>query len=157
MIDKAIVKRLVQEKLDDKMFLVEITVNERNVINIFVDSYDGLTIEQCINISRHVEHSFDREEEDFELQVSSPGLSEKFKVKEQFIKYVGRAIDVVTVFDTELEGVILSATEEGIILETSSREILEGHKKKQLVVKQHHLKYDEIKSAKAVISFKIKD
>jgi ribosome maturation factor RimP len=92
MIDKAIVKRLVQEKLDDKMFLVEITVNERNVINIFVDSYDGLTIEQCINISRHVEHSFDREEEDFELQVSSPGLSEKFKVKEQFIKYVGRAI-----------------------------------------------------------------
>jgi ribosome maturation factor RimP len=157
MIDKAIVKRLVQEKLDDKMFLVEITVNERNVINIFVDSYDGLTIEQCINISRHVEHSFDREEEDFELQVSSPGLSEKFKVKEQFIKYVGRAIDVVTVFDTELEGVILSATEEGIILETSSREILEGHKKKQLVVKQHNLKYDEIKSAKAVISFKIKD
>jgi ribosome maturation factor RimP len=154
MIDKEIVKRLVREKLDDKMFLVEVTVNERNVINIFVDSYEGLTIEQCVNISRHIEHSFDREEEDFELQVSSPGLSEKFKVKEQFIKYVGRAIDLVTVSDTELEGVILSATDEGIILETSSRELVEGHKKKQLVVKQHHLKYDEIKSAKAVISFK---
>ena len=145
---------MVREKLDDKMFLVEVTVNERNVINIFVDSYEGLTIEQCVNISRHIEHSFDREEEDFELQVSSPGLSEKFKVKEQFIKYVGRAIDMVTVSDTELEGVILSATDEGIILETSSRELVEGHKKKQLVVKQHHLKYDEIKSAKAVISFK---
>jgi len=154
MIDKEIVKRLVREKLDDKMFLVEVTVNERNVINIFVDSYEGLTIEQCVNISRHIEHSFDREDEDFELQVSSPGLSEKFKVKEQFIKYVGRAIDMVTVSDTELEGVILSATDEGIILETSSRELVEGHKKKQLVVKQHHLKYDEIKSAKAVISFK---
>ena len=145
---------MVREKLDDKMFLVEVTVNERNVINIFVDSYEGLTIEQCVNISRHIEHSFDREDEDFELQVSSPGLSEKFKVKEQFIKYVGRAIDMVTVSDTELEGVILSATDEGIILETSSRELVEGHKKKQLVVKQHHLKYDEIKSAKAVISFK---
>ena len=154
MIDKEIVKRLVKEKLDDKMFLVEITVNERNVINIFVDSYDGLTIEQCVNISRHVEHSFDREEEDFELQVSSPGLSEKFKVKEQYIKYVGRAINVVTESDTELEGVILGATDEGIILETSSRELVDGHKKKQLVVKQHHLKYNEIKSAKAVISFK---
>ena len=145
---------MVKEKLDDKMFLVEITVNERNVINIFVDSYDGLTIEQCVNISRHVEHSFDREEEDFELQVSSPGLSEKFKVKEQYIKYVGRAINVVTETDTELEGVILGATDEGIILETSSRELVDGHKKKQLVVKQHHLKYNEIKSAKAVISFK---
>jgi len=154
MIDKEIVKRLVKEKLDNKMFLVDITVNERNVINIFVDSYDGLTIEQCVSISRHVEHSFDREEEDFELQVSSPGLSEKFKVKEQYIKYVGRSIDVVTESDTELEGVILGATDEGIILETSSRELVDGHKKKQLVVKQHHLKYDEIKSAKAVISFK---
>ena len=154
MIDKAIVKKLVEEMLDDKMFLVEITVSQRNVINVFVDSYDGLTIDQCISISRHVEHSFDREEEDFELQVSSPGLSEKFKVKEQFYKYIGREIEIVTVSDVELEGVIHSATDEGIILETSARELVEGQKKKQLVVKQHHLKYDEIKSAKAVISFK---
>ena len=140
--------------LDNKMFLVEINVSQRNVINVFVDSYDGLTIEQCISISRHVEHSFDREEEDFELQVSSPGLSEKFKVKEQFYKYIGREIEIVTISDVELEGVIQSATDEGIILETSVRELVEGQKKKQLVVKQHHLKYDEIKSAKAVISFK---
>lgn len=154
MIDKAIVKKLVEEMLDDKMFVVEITVNQRNVINVFVDSYDGLTIEQCISISRHVEHSFDREEEDFELQVSSPGLSEKFKVKEQYYKYTGREIEVVTVSDVEFEGVIQSATDKEIILETSARELVEGQKKKQLVVKQHHLKYDEIKSAKAVISFK---
>lgn len=154
MIDKEIVKKLVEEKLDDKMFIVEITVNERNIINVFVDSYDGLTIDQCVNISRHVEHSFDREEEDFELQVSSPGLSEKFKVKEQYYKYIGRTIDVDTISDLKLEGTILSATNEGIILETSDREVLEGHKRKQLVIKQHHLKYDEIKSAKAVISFK---
>ena len=84
MIGRETVKSLVEEKLDDKMFIVEITVNERNVINVFIDSFDGLTIDQCIAISRHVEHSFDREEEDFELQVSSPGLSEKFKVKEQY-------------------------------------------------------------------------
>ena len=154
MIDKAIVKKLVEEMLDDKMFLVEITVSQRNVINVFVDSYDGLTIEQCISISRHVEHSFDREEEDFELQVSSPGLSEKFKVKEQFYKYIGREIELVTVSDVELQGVIQSATDDEIILETSARELVEGQKKKQLVVKQYHLKYDEIKSAKAVISFK---
>jgi len=154
MIDSDLVKKLVEEKLDEKMFLVEITVNERNVINVFVDSYDGLTIDQCINISRHVEHSLDREEEDFELQVSSPGLSSKFKVKEQFYKYAGRSVEVVTNADVELEGIILSAAEEGIILETSARELVEGHKKKQLVVKQHQLKYNEIKSAKAVISFK---
>jgi ribosome maturation factor RimP len=154
MIDSDLVKKLVQEKLGDKMFLVEITVNERNVINIFVDSYDGLIIDQCINISRHVEHSLNRDEEDFELQVSSPGLSSKFKVKEQYYKYVGRPVEVITNENVELEGTILSAADEGIILETSASELVEGHKKKQLVVKQHHLKYDEIKSAKAVISFK---
>ena len=154
MIDKAIVQRLVVEKLENKMFLVDITVNERNVINIFIDSYDGLTIDQCVAVSRHVEHSLDREEEDFELQVSSPGLSEKFKVKEQYFKYVSRLVEVVTSDDLKLEGTILEADDEGITLETTAREIPEGHKKKQLVIKQHNFKYDEIKSAKAVISFK---
>lgn len=154
MIDKEIIKKLVEEKLDDKMFLVDILVSERNVIHVFVDSYDGLTIEQCVTISRHVEYSFDREEEDFELQVSSPGLSEKFKVKEQFYKYIDRAVEVVTKSDLKLEGTIKTATEQGIVLETAVREIVEGHKKKQLIVKLHELKYEEIKGAKAVISFK---
>lgn len=54
----------------------------------------------------------------------------------------------------KLEGVILEADNDKFVLETSALEKLEGKKKKQLVVKQHHLKYDEIKSAKAVISFK---
>ena len=154
MIDREIVKSLVEEMLDDKMFVVEITVNERNVINVFVDSFDGLTIDQCIAISRHVEHSFDREEEDFELQVSSPGLTESFKVKQQYIKYIGKPVEVKNLEGEKLEGIILEAGNDKFILETSSLERLEEKKKKQLVVKQHHLKYDEIKSAKAVISFK---
>ena len=154
MIRKEEVKRLVEEKLEDKMFLVDISVNERNVINVYVDSFNGLTIDQCINISRHVEHSFDRDEEDFELQVSSPGLSESFKVSEQFYKYEGRAIELVTVNNVKLEGKLLNVTDEGIELETSSREKVEGHKKKQLVVKKHQFKYEEIESTKAVISFK---
>lgn len=140
--------------LDDKMFVVEITVNERNVINVFVDSFEGLSIDQCIAISRHVEHSFDREEEDFELQVSSPGLTESFRVTQQYIKYIGRQVEVKDLDGEKLEGVILEADNDKFVLETSSLEKLEGQKKKQLVVKQHHLKYDEIKSAKAVISFK---
>lgn len=140
--------------LDDKMFVVEITVSERNAINVFVDSFDGLTIDQCIAISRHVEHSFDRDEEDFELQVSSPGLTESFRVTQQYIKYIGRQVEVKDLEGEKLEGVILEADNDKFVLETSALEKLEGKKKKQLVVKQHHLKYDEIKSAKAVISFK---
>jgi len=154
MINKAQIVSLVNERLEDKMFLVDITVNERNVIDVFIDSFDGLPISKCIDISRHVEHSLDREEEDFELHVSSPGLTHGFKVKEQYIKYTGRQIEVTTKEDKKLEGTLIEAGDIDFELETSTREKVEGHKKKQLIVRKHILKYDEIKSAKAVISFK---
>jgi ribosome maturation factor RimP len=154
MIDKERVKQLVEERLDERMFIVSISVSESNRIDIFIDGYDGLTIDQCVAVSRHVEHSFDREEEDFSLQVSSPGLSEKFRVKEQYFKYCGKAVEVCTENGEELSGTLKSADDTGCIIETSARELVEGSKKKQLVIKNHNLKYDEIKSAKAVISFK---
>jgi len=154
MIAKEIIEKLVEEKLDERMFIVEISVSSSNMIHIFVDSYDGMTIEQCIAISRNVEHNLDREEEDFALEVSSPGLTESFKVKEQYIKYTGKVIKVLTSEDEKLEGLLKSTSDEGIVMETSGKEKVEGQKKKQLVVKEYNLKYDDIKSAKAVISFK---
>ena len=154
MIEKAKIQGLVEEKLDESMFIVDVSVNERNVIHILIDSFNGLTIEQCVDISRHVEHNLDREEEDFELQVSSPGLTESFKVVKQYEKYKGRKIEVLTKEGSKLEGVLLETNSEGFVLETSVKEKLDGHKKKQLVVKKHLLEYDNIESAKAVISFK---
>ena len=154
MIDKAKVIELVEERLEDGMFLVEIAVSERNAINVFIDSFDGIKIAECIAVSRHVEHSFDRDEEDFELHVSSPGLNQGFKVKEQYIKYTNRKIEVTLEDDRKLEGKLIEVGETDFLLETSSREKVEGHKKKQLIVKKHLLKYDEIKSTKAAISFK---
>ncbi|HKI90306.1 MAG TPA: ribosome assembly cofactor RimP [Draconibacterium sp.] len=154
MIEKTTVLKLVKEKLKKSMFLVDVSVSKSNVIQVFVDSFEGLTIEKCIEISRHVEHSLDRGEEDFELQVSSPGLTESFKVKEQYIKYKDREVEVLITGDVSLTGIITGVNEEGITLETSKREKVEEHKKKQLIVKKHSLKFDEIKSAKAVISFK---
>ncbi len=154
MIAKAEIEKLVLEKLDEGMFVVEINVSTSNVIHIYVDAYEGMTIEKCIAISRHVEHSLDREEEDFALEVSSPGLTESFKVREQYVKYTGKEIEVITAEGTKLEGLLKETGEDGFVLETSKREKVDGHKKKQLVVKQHDFKFDEIKSAKAVISFK---
>lgn len=154
MIDKDLIEKLVKERLDEDQFIVAVSVTESNRIDIFIDGYSGLTIDQCVAVSRHVEHSLDREEEDFSLQVSSPGLSEKFRVKEQYFKYRGKSIEVVAGDGTEFEGMLISADDSGIVLETSAKEKPEGAKKKIVVVKKHHLKYDEIKSAKAVISFK---
>lgn len=154
MVSKKKVEELVKEKLGEKMFLVNISVSSSNNIHVYVDSFDGLTIDQCVAISRHVEHSLDRDEEDFELQVSSPGLTESFVVKEQYLKNIGREIEVVTTGEQNLKGELKEADEEKILLESRSREKVEGHKKKQLVVREHEIKYDEIKTAKVVISFK---
>jgi ribosome maturation factor RimP len=162
MIAKELVVKLVEERLgdlvaqdvDNEMFVVDVSVSANNDIVVHVDSMKGMTIEQCISVSRNVEHNLDREEEDFSLQVSSPGLNRPFKVLKQYEKYTGKEIEVLTEDETKLEGLLKSMNDEGIVLETSKREKVEGHKKKQLVVKEHNLKYDEIKSAKAVISFK---
>jgi ribosome maturation factor RimP len=154
MVAKEKVEKLVKERLDDEMFIVEIKVSSNNEIHVFVDSLSGMTIQQCINISRNVEHNLDRDEDDFSLQVSSPGLTKGFKVLQQYQKYTGKQVEVLTNEDLELEGLLKQSDEDGIVLETQNREKVEGHKKKQLVVKEYNLKYDEIKSAKAVISFK---
>jgi ribosome maturation factor RimP len=148
------IENLVLEKLEDRMFIVDVSVSKSNVIHIFVDGFDGITIDQCIAISRHVEHSLDRDTEDFELEVSSPGLTESFKVHQQYEKYTGKEITVETNEGLKLEGLLKASDSEGILMEVSVKEKPEGQKKKQLVVKQYNIKYDDIKSAKAVISFK---
>lgn len=154
MVDKEKVIKLVEEKLDEGMFLVDVLVSKTNIINVFVDSYDGITIEKCIEISRNVEHNLDRETEDFELQVSSPGLTEGFKVRQQYVKYKDREVEVETIEGDHLEGILKDVNDDEITLETSKREKVEGHKKKQLIVREHKFNYNEIKSAKAVITFK---
>ena len=154
MIDKKKVEKLVREKLEKNMFLVSVSVSKSNLINIFVDSFEGLTIDRCVEISRHVEHALDRDEEDFELHVSSPGLTESFVIKEQYLKNIGREIEIVKENGEKLTGELKDANDDEIKMETRRREKVEGHKKKQLIVKQHKIGYDEIKTAKVVISFK---
>ena len=154
MIAKSTIEELVKEKLNDELFIVDINVSTSNMIHVFVDGFNGISIEKCIEISRHVEHSLDRDKEDFGLEVSSPGLNHGFKVLEQYIKNIGRNIEVLTEDDKSLEGLLKAADEQGIVLETSNKEKVEGHKKKQPVIREYNMKYNEIKSAKAVISFK---
>lgn len=154
MADKAKIESLVLQELDDEMFLVDVSVSPSNVIQVYIDSFDGLTIDKCVAISRSIEQQLDRDAEDFELQVSSPGLSEPLKVIKQYVKNIGRDLEVLTSEGQILEGELHEADEEGILLKTAKREKVEGHKKKQLIVKEHQLKYGEINSAKVVVSFK---
>lgn len=153
MLDKIKIEEIVKEKLDNQTFLVDIRINKSNVIQVYVDSYEGLSINRCAEISRHLESRLDRDKEDFELQVFSPGLTESFKVREQFLKNIGREVEIITTNAVKLTGTLKKIETDFILLEVSTKEKVEGEKKK-LVTREHQIDFKDIKSAKVVISFK---
>lgn len=154
MVDKGLIESLVKEQLAEGMFLVAVTVSTANAIHVSVDSVDGITIDRCVEISRYLEQNLDREREDFELEVSSPGLSEPFRVWEQYLKNRGRQVEIVTTGGEKFTGLLKAVTRENLVIETSVKEKVEGKKRKELVIRERPMTYDDIVSAKVVVLFK---
>jgi ribosome maturation factor RimP len=153
MIAKDKIVEIVNGKLDENMFLVDVMVSPKNVIHVELDCIGGLTVNQCADVSKYIENHLDRETEDFELEVSSPGIDHYFKVNRQYQKNIGRDVTVTTIADEEYKGKLVEAGESGISLDIRVREKTE-HGKKQTVSKVLSLGYEEIKKAKVIISFK---
>lgn len=135
-------------------FIVDIQVKSGNVIHVFIDGDTGVNVDDCITLSRFLEKSLDREKEDFELNVSSPGAENPVKQLRQIKKAIGKEFKAIFNDGKEIKGVLTNVTDEDFILETSEKVKLEGKKSKQLVVSQHQLKLSEIKQLKRIISFK---
>ncbi len=152
MITKEVIQRLAEEKLTDTMFIVDITVGPGNAISVVIDSEHGLSIDKCIEMSRHIEHQFDREVEDFSLEVSSPGLTQPFKVLRQYHKNIGKEVEVVTSKGVKMTGILKSADENALCIETTSNVKIDG--KKTVETKTAEFSFQEIKSVKPVITFK---
>ncbi|MEX2484423.1 MAG: ribosome assembly cofactor RimP [Brumimicrobium sp.] len=143
------------EELDKGLFIVEIKISSSNVIQVEIDAEEGnVAIEDCVSVSRNIEHNLDREEQDFELQVSSAGLDKPFRVVKQYIKNIGQDVKVKLKEGGKLEGVLINADEEKFEVETTRKERLSGKKKKETVVEKHTFNYGDIKETKIVISFK---
>lgn len=153
MIDKNTITQLIEDKLTDDQFIVELEVSPSNQIMVTLDSENGITIDHCVQISRLVEGSLDREVEDFELQVSSAGLGQPFKIHRQFVKNIGNEVEVVLTSGEKLGGILKSVTDSGFELETSKKEKVEGHKKKQLVTAVQPIAMEEVKTVKNSIKF----
>ena len=154
MIDKNIIEKLVNEKIEGTdLFLVEVKIDTRNNIFVFVDSPIGLSIDQCVDISRHIENAFDREVDDFALEVSSPGIGQPLKVLQQYTKTIGRPVEVLFSNGKKITGILKDANTTGILVEFETKEKPEGAKRPQKVIKTQELGFDEIKSVKETIIF----
>jgi len=137
--ENRIVSLVEQHIKGTEIFLVEVRVKSGNTVRVHVDKPAGISIEECAEISRYLNRNLDREEEDFSLEVSSPGIGVPFKVKQQYEKNIGHEIDVVQTDGTRMEGTLESVTPEGISLTTGKGNMI--------------LSFGDIKSAKEIITF----
>lgn len=158
MISKKKVKQLIEERieeLDNGLFIVDLRISSNNQINVELDKYEGnVSVDDCIRVSRNVEHNLDREEADFELNVSSAGLDKGLRVFAQYKKNIGRDVKVKRKEGSKIEGTMIDATEEQIVVQNSRKERIEGKKKKQTIVEDHIIPMSNILETKIVISFK---
>ena len=152
MIDKNTVKSIVDEWLSDKeYFLVDIEVSPDDRIVVEIDHADGVWIEDCVDLSRYIEDHLSRDEEDYELEVGSAGLSSPFKVAMQYVKNIGTEVETLTKGGEKLKGTLKSADEDSFVITIETKEKPEGAKKKIVVEKDIDLKYTDVKYTKSII------
>ncbi|HRG00059.1 MAG TPA: ribosome assembly cofactor RimP [Bacteroidia bacterium] len=154
MIKKQTIVDLINEHFagTDK-FLVDVKVLAGNKIEVYIDAPQHIAIADCVALSRHIEGNLDREKEDFELQVSSPGATESFKVLHQYKKYIGTKVKVVTKEGVKHEGILKSADENEFVIEETRREKKPVGKGNHTVVENITLTYNQIKETKSVLPF----
>ena len=148
------VEKLVAEALveNERLFLIDLKFLPGNKIVVIVDGDDGVPLKECVRISRHVEHNLDRDEEDFSLEVSSPGATEPLVNQRQYRKHLGRILKVNTATE-KYEGTLAELSDDAITLAWKAREPKPIGKGKTTVAKEATIKFEDIKEAKVKIIF----
>lgn len=148
------VRELVEEKIADKpnLFIVDIKMHSNGKLVILVDGDNGIGIDDCVAISRHVGFHLEEEnviESAYTLEVSSPGLDVPLTSMRQYLKNVGRNVAIKMADGTKREGRLSSITEDAIVIE---EKIKEKGKRAELV--EAVIPIDKITETKVLISFK---
>ena len=154
MITKEQILEIIQNQVEeDGFFVVDVKVRAGNRILVCVDGAQGITIESIKKISRLIEGSFDREVEDFELEVSSPGIGQPFKVLQQYIKNRGKQVEVTVAANNVVQGVLEVVEPDFFTIKVEKMEKREGEKKKSLHVEMQTYNYKDVKSVIEIITF----
>ena len=155
MISKDTVKQIVESYITAKgYYLIDINVTKDNHISVEIDHFEGVSIDFCVELTREIESGIDRETEDYELQVSSAGLTEPFKVLKQYQKNTGNEVEVLTKEGKKITGVLTAADAEKITLQIEKQIKPEGAKRKVTLCEDLEIPYENIKTTKYIIRFK---
>lgn len=152
---KKTVEDLLQKALEERqdLFLIDFSMSNDNAIKIVIDGDKGVLVEDCMFISRAIEHNIDREEHDFSLEVLSSGATTPLVLPRQYSKHVGRNLEVKTNEGENFEGQLAEANAKGVVLKWKAREPKPVGKGKVTVTKEANIAFDDIKEAKVKIKF----
>ena len=154
MIEKKILTDLTEDFLKDSPnYLIDVMVGADNAITVEIDNDEGVDIDDCVALSRYLESHLDRDIEDFELTVTSAGLTSPLKTQRQYRKYEGKEMEVLSKQGQKMTGLLKSSNEEGFILTVSRKIKPEGAKRKTEVTEDIHFAYEEVKYTKYLIRF----
>ncbi len=155
MISKEAVIQIVSDYVaTSEYYLVDLNVSTDNRILVEIDAFDGVSLDYCIELSKHIESQFDREAEDFELEVSSAGLTEPFKVLKQYEKNIGNEVEVLSKNGIKISGELVEANETSFTIRIEKKVQPEGAKRKIIVNEDISFNYNDIKYTKYIIRFK---
>jgi len=155
MIDNEFIKQRVETFLEDSnCYLVNAEVKPGNQIIVEIDSNEAVSVDECIKLSRFIESELNRDEEDFELEVGSVGLTAPFKLLKQYQKNIGNEVEVLTKKGQKLYGILKDAIETHFILTVTKKIKPEGAKRKVETEEDLQFSYDEVKYTKYLIRFK---
>lgn len=155
MIDKNIVRRLVDEWLEGKeYFLVDIQISPDSKVVVEIDHADGVWIEDCVELSKFIEENLSRDEEDYELEVGSAGLGQPFKVPQQYINFIGKEVEVLNQDGSKVKGILKSVDGNKFIVSVNEKVHVEGKKRPVKMDVDHEYDMNEVKYTKYLISFK---
>ncbi|MGB8491370.1 MAG: ribosome assembly cofactor RimP [Bacteroidales bacterium] len=150
MIEKSKIEKLVNEYITGtQIFLVGVRISSSNRIIVYADTKEGITIDECAGLHRHIERGLDRNTEDYELQVSSPGLEMPFAVIEQYHKNEGSQVAVVDNEGQKFSGILRNVTDGGFDLETEKK--VKGNGKE---IVELPFNFDQVKTVKSVLIIK---
>ena len=150
-----IVRELLDAAFEERpdLYLIKLDIATGNVIKVIIDGDQDVMVSDCIFVSRAVEHQLDRDEHDFSLEVTSAGVGKPLKHYRQFVKNIGRTLEITYKEKAKETGILESADENQVTIKWKAREPKPIGKGKVTVEKELTIPYEEIKQAKVVITF----
>ena len=154
MIDRQALADFIESRLKDTdCFLTELNVSPANVITVEIDSMLPIDIERCVELTRDIEAAFDRDVEDYELEVGSAGLTSPFKVRRQYEKYIGQEVETLGSDGKKHRGILRSADDGGFTLAEEIKVRKEGAKRPVTETVDVYFRYDDVKYTKYLLQF----